>query len=253
MTHGRPYADVSPLLPPPARRLAVIVLCSAVAVLAGGAVLVHGQYSDPLDRRVDLWAMAHLGGHGEALHLVADLGQKVGVTVIIAVICVACLAARRANGAVLAVVGAPVAAVVTEKILKPLAGHLYVNASYPSGHTTSFFALITTVAVLLTGAPASKVRPAVRIAIVATGVLIGCAIGLAVIALGDHRFIDTVGGAAVGIAVVLLVTLLLDLPAGRRLLGLVWPARLARRAPGGAREAAAPPADLSASRGNSCA
>jgi membrane-associated phospholipid phosphatase len=156
--------------------------------------------------------------------LVADLGQKAGVTVIIAIILVACLAARRANGAVLAVAGAPAAAVITEKVLKPLTGHLYLNASYPSGHTASFFALITTVAVLLTGKPASKYRPAARITIVATGVLIGCAIGVAVIALGDHRFIDTVGGAAVGIAVVLIVALLLDLPASRRLLRLPWPA-----------------------------
>jgi membrane-associated phospholipid phosphatase len=224
MRHGWRRRDVSPLLPSPARRLAIIVLCSAVLVLAGGAVLVHDQYADPLDRRVDWWAMAHLGGHGAALHLVADLGQKAGVTVIIAIILVACLAARRANGAVLAVVGAPAAAVVTEKVLKPLAGHLYLHASYPSGHTASFFALITTVAVLLTGKPASKYRPAARITIVATGVLIGCAIGVAVIALGDHRFIDTVGGAAVGIAVVLIVALLLDLPASRRLLRLPWPA-----------------------------
>ena len=223
MTHGWQPRNVSPLLPPAARRLAIILLCSAVLVLAAGAVLVHDQYADPLDRRVDWWAMAHLGGHGEALHLVSDLGQKAGVTVIIAIVFLACLAARRANGAVLAVVGTPAAAVVTEKALKPLTGHLYLNASYPSGHTTSFFALITTVAVLLTGTPASKVRPAVRIAIVATGVLIGCAIGLAVIALGDHRLIDTVGGAAVGIAVVVIVTLLLDLPASRRLLGLPWP------------------------------
>jgi len=218
MTHGRQSSDVSPLLPPPARRCVVIVLFFAIFVLAGGAVLVHNQYADPLDRRVDFWATAHLGGHGEALHLVSDLGQKVGVTVIVAVIFVACLAARRPNGAALVVVGVPAAAVATEKLLKPMAVHLYMNASYPSGHTTSFFALITTVAVLLTGAPASKVRPAVRIAIVTAGVLIGCAIGLAVMALGDHRFIDTVGGAAVGTAVVLIVTLLLELPASRRLL-----------------------------------
>jgi membrane-associated phospholipid phosphatase len=187
-------------------------------------VLVRDGYTDPLDRRVGV-AAARLTGHGETLQLVSDLGQKVEVIVIIAVLCLACLAARRVNGAVLVAVGAPAASVVTEKVLKPLAGHLYMYATYPSGHTTSFFALIATAAVLLAAPPAGRARPALRIAIIATAVLIGCAISLAVVAVGGHHFIDTVGGAAVGIAVVLTATFLLDLPFSRSLLGLAWPAR----------------------------
>lgn len=225
MTRSRQGQYARPLLPDPARRLAVIVLVGALLILAGGAVLVHDEYADPLDRSVGLWAAARLDGQGGALRLVSDLGQKAEVIIIIAIICLACLAMRRVNGAVLAAVSAPAASVVTEKVLKPLAGHLYLYASYPSGHTTGSFALIATTAVLLARRPAGKARRAWRIAIVATAVFIGCAISLAVIGLGDHHFIDTVGGAAVGIAVVLTLTLLLDLPVSRSLLGLAGPGR----------------------------
>jgi hypothetical protein len=221
MTPCRQHQYARPLLPDRARRPAAIALACAGAILAGGAVLVRDGYTDPLDRRVGV-AAARLTGHGETLQLVSDLGQKVEVIVIIAVLCLACLVARRLNGVVLAAVGAPAASVATEKVLKPLAGHLYPYAGYPSGHTASFFALVATVAVLLARPPASRAGSAVRVAIVAVAVLIGCAIGLAVIGLGDHRFIDTVGGAATGVAVVLTATFLLDLPVCRSVLGLAW-------------------------------
>jgi hypothetical protein len=80
--------------------------------------------------------------------------------------------------------------------------------------------MIATAAVLLAGAPAARVRPAARIAIAAVAALIGCAVSIAVVALGEHRVIDTVGGAAVGISVVLTATFLLDLPVSRRVLEL---------------------------------
>jgi membrane-associated phospholipid phosphatase len=215
------------LLPDQARHPVGIVLGCAALILAAGAVFVHDQYADPLDRWVGSWATSHLAQHSRALQLLADVGQKVQVVVIVAVIVLLCLAARRVNGAVLAAVSTPTAAVATEKVLKPLAGHLYSYAAYPSGHATSVFAMIATAAVLLAGAPA-RVRRSVRIAIVAVAVLIGCGVSIAVIGLGEHHVIDTIGGAAVGIAVVLTATFMLDLPASRRLLGL---APLRRRVP----------------------
>jgi len=229
LTHFRQRQNACPLLSQWARRPAAIVLGCAVLILAGGAALVRDQYNDPIDREVGLWAASRLTGHGRTLQLVSDLGQKAAVIVIVAVICLACLAARRVNGAVLAAVSAPAASAATEKVLKPLAGHLYRYASYPSGHTTSFFALVATTAVLLAGPPNSqspRTPRILRVMIVAAGGLVGCAVGLAVIGLGDHRFIDTVGGAAVGIAVVLTATFLLDLPVSRHLFALVTPARL---------------------------
>ncbi len=217
------HAD--PLLPDQARRPAGIVLGCAALILAAGAVFVHDQYADPLDRWVGSWATSHLAQHSGTLQLLADVGQKVQVVVIVGVIVLLCLATRRVNGAVLAAISTPAASVATEKVLKPLAGHLYSYAAYPSGHATSVFAMIATAAVLLAGAPA-RVRRSVRIAIVAVAVLIGCGVSIAVIGLGEHHVIDTVGGAAVGIAVVLATTFLLDLPVSRRVLEL---ARLGRR------------------------
>jgi len=256
MTHPRQRRPARPLLSAGARRPAAVVLACAVLVLAGGAVLVHDQYADPLDRWVSESVVTRLAGHGKTLQLVSDLGQKADVIVIIAVICLACLAARRLNGVVLAAAAAPAASVVTEKVLKPLAGHLYPYASYPSGHTTSVFALVATIAVLLAGPPSgntARMPPTLRVTIVAAAVLVGCAVGVAVIGLGDHRFIDTVGGAAVGVAVVLTGTFVLDLPVSRSLLSLAWPGRLPSapvdadagpepRAPGRAGDTSARPA-----------
>jgi membrane-associated phospholipid phosphatase len=217
-----------PLLPHQARRPAGLVLGCAGLILASGAVFVRHQYGDPLDQRSDSWAISHLGQHSKALQLLADLGQEVQVIVIIAIMVAACLAARRRSGAVLAAVSTPAAAAATDKVLKPLADHLYSYATYPSGHATSVFAMIATAAVLLADPPEGRVRPSVRLWIVAGAVLIGCGVSIAVIGLGEHRVIDTVGGAAVGIAVVLMATFLLDLPASRRLLEL---ARLGSRDP----------------------
>ena len=214
----RPHQSVRPLLPTSTRRPAALVLGGAVLALAAGALCVHDKYADPLDRRVGSWVAGRLGGHGRSLQLVADLGQKVQVIVIVAAMIAACVAVRRVNGAVFAAASTPAAAIATEKVLKPLAGHLYSYASYPSGHATSIFALVATAAVLLAGPPA-RIRPALRIVIVAVAVLIGCAVSVAVIGLGDHHLIDTIGGAAVGIAVVLAAAFLLDLPVSQRLLG----------------------------------
>jgi membrane-associated phospholipid phosphatase len=222
MTYGRQRQYARPLLSAPARRPAGIALACAVLISAGGALLVHDAYADPVDRGVDRLA-ARLGDHAETLRLVADLGQKVAVIVIIAVMVLTCLAARRVNGAALAAVGAPAASVATEEALKPLADHLYVFSTYPSGHTTGCFALVATAAVLLLGHAPSGARSALPIAVVVITVLIGCAVGVALIGLGDHRLIDVVGGAAVGVAVVLTTAFLLDLPVSRRMLALAWP------------------------------
>jgi membrane-associated phospholipid phosphatase len=184
---------------------------------------VHAQYGDPVDRWASAWAASHLGDYTGLFRLLADLGQKIEVIVIITAMIVACLAAGRVNGAVLAAVSTPAAAVATEKVLKPVASHLAPYASYPSGHTTSVFALIATASVLLAWPARTSGRPALWLAILAVAVLAGCAVCLAVVGLGEHHVIDTVGGAAVGVAVVLTAALIIDLPVSRRLLRLRAP------------------------------
>lgn len=207
-----------PLLSARARRPAGLVLTGAALTLAAGTLFVHAQYSDPFDRWAGSWASSHLGGYSGQLRLVAELGQKFPVIVIMAAMISACLASGRVNGAVLAAVSTPAAVVATEKVLKPMASHLAPYAAYPSGHATSVFALIATAAVLSAWPARTRGRPALRFAILAAAVLVGCAVCIAVIGLGEHHPIDTVGGAAVGVAVVLTATFLLELPFSRRLL-----------------------------------
>jgi membrane-associated phospholipid phosphatase len=215
-----PRQQNHPLLPARARRPVGLVLAVAALTLAVGALFVHAQYSDPLDRWASSWAGSHLGGYSGQLRLVADLGQKVDVIVIIAAMILACLAAGRVNGAVLAAIATPTAAVATEKVLKPMASHLAPFATYPSGHATSVFALIATLAVLLAWPARARGQLALWFAVLAATVLVGCGVCLAVIGLGEHHLIDTVGGAAVGVAVVLTAAFVIDLPASRRLLRL---------------------------------
>jgi membrane-associated phospholipid phosphatase len=207
-----------PLLPAPARRPVALVLAGAALTLAVGALFVRDQYADPLDRWAASWAASHLSGYDGPLRLVADLGQKIQAIVVIVAMILACLAARRVNGAVLAAVSTPAAAVVTEKVLKPIASHLNPHASYPSGHTTSVFALIATAAVLLAWPTRTSGRPRLWLAVLAPAVLVGCAVCVAVIGLGEHHLIDAIGGAAVGVAVVLAAAFVLDLPASLKLL-----------------------------------
>jgi membrane-associated phospholipid phosphatase len=233
----RPPSRIACLLPASARRTASIVLvCSALITAVGGYACARGAYGDPIDGPVDSWMVTHLGSHGHVLQLAADLGQPLQVAVVTIVLILACLAGRQLNGAVLAAISVPVAGLLTEDVLKPLVNESY--AAYPSGRTTGAFALIAIISVLLAQPSRWMPHRDRRIAVVAAAVLIGCAVCVATVGLGDHHFTDTVGGAAVGTGVVLTATFLLDLPVVRSLLALAYPGL--RRAAVRAQEAEGP-------------
>lgn len=208
----------TPLLPARARRPAALVMavCAAVTVVLG-ALYWHSSRPGFPNQAIDSWLTRHLSGHTRALILVHDLGQPVQVAIIGLVIALACLAFRRINGALLTVISLPLAAVLTEKVLKPLFDHrLGGSPDYPSGHTCATFALATIITVLLLNPASSRPRPAVRIAVVVIAALAGCAVGVAMIGLGFHYFTDTIGGAAVGIGVVLATAFGIDMLETRR-------------------------------------
>lgn len=212
---------VNALLPASARRRAGIVLAGCAFVTAvGGYVCSRGRYGDPLDGPIDAWIIAHLGEYGRALQLAVDIGQPAQVAVLTTILILACLTARRINGAILAALSVPVAGVLTEKVLKPLVHESY--AAYPSGRATGAFALITIVAVLLARPSRSTLQSGWRLSVVAASLLVGCAVCVAAVGLNDHHFTDTVGGAAVGTGVVLTTTFLLDLPVVRNKLALAY-------------------------------
>jgi len=209
------------LLPASQRWPAAAVAAVCVTVTGVLAVSVaHQSRADGLDAAVDARIKAGLRGHHVLLTVLPRLGNPMPVTVLTVVLAVACLATRRWRGAVLAGAAALVSGMLTEWVLKPAVGRLALGwLSFPSGHATNTFALAAICAVLLAG-PSRPPLPAVlRSFLALTAIAAAAAVSAAMVALGFHYFSDIIGGAAVGIATVLLTALILDrcrLPAGTR-------------------------------------
>jgi membrane-associated phospholipid phosphatase len=206
---GRPAAR--PLLSD-AARLPAAVLVAACAGVTGllGALLGHGKHADRVDTAVDAGIKAGLAGHHQLLEGLARLGDQPTIIVMTAAAVLVCLRRRWYRGAALAAISVPAAAVITEKLLKPLVGRTLLGfLSFPSGHATGTFALATAIMVLLAGA--TRTPRAVRAAIAAAALAVAAAVAVAMIALGFHYFTDAVAGAAVGTGTVLATALLLDL------------------------------------------
>jgi len=207
-----------PLLSASARRWAWALLgCCAVLVAALGVLFAHQTTADSFDRAVDSPVISSLGGHQDLALWLAAAGSSIPATVLCAAIVIACLLARRPNGAVLAAVGLLAAAGLNDGLLKHLVHRTYLGLlSYPSGHTAATFALATAVAVLCLGAQRPAPAGPLRLVIPALACLLGIAVAVGVIALQWHYFTDTVAGAALGIGVTCGLALILDLPTVRR-------------------------------------
>ena len=216
---------VQALIPDGARRPAAIgAACCLVLVAVLGVLAAHKSGGNAVDRPIDSWLVGHLAAHDRAMSDITNLGQRPEVTVFTAVIVLACLAARRINGAVLAVISVVVAVGLTEYVLKPLV-HETLGSSlvYPSGHTSVIFALIGVVGVLML--TPQRPQPRVRLLILLGLVLVGCIVAVALTAIQYHYFTDTIAGAGVGVGVVLGTALLLDTSFVRRVLEVAWPGR----------------------------
>jgi membrane-associated phospholipid phosphatase len=212
---GQGSADrLLPLLPAAARRpAAVIAGCCAVLTLVLAVLVAHTSGPGTLDRGADHWLITHLASHHRAMVLLMDLGEPAQAAIIAVAIIAACLAVRRLNGAALTVISYPVAAGLTELVLKPAVGRsLGPFTVYPSGHTSRAVALATIIAVLLIRPAATRRRQALRLTAIAACALLSAGVAVAMISLQFHYFTDTVGGAAVSIAVVLATTFPLDRP-----------------------------------------
>lgn len=214
---SRPAAR--PLLPGSARlpAAALVAACAVLtALLAAG--LGHGRHTDRVDAVLDAGVRAGLAGHHKLLEVLARPGDLPAISGMTAVLILACLLRRWYRGAALLALSIPAAAVITERLLKPLVGRTLLGfLSFPSGHATGTFALATAIAVLLAGT--RRVPRAVRIAAAVIAFAVAAAVAAAMIALGFHYFTDAVAGAAVGTGTVLATALVLDL------LMLVWRSR----------------------------
>ena len=213
--------DVAPSDRPPAgvaaiagraRRRAVALLAACVAVTAVlGCAFADQSRPDWLDAAVDARLHAGSGGFDSLLAGLADLGTLLLTTLMTLALVLACLAARRWGGAVLAAVAEPAASSLTEFVLKPAIGRTSGGSlSFPSGHATAMVALAGVCVLLIGHPPRPGLTGAVRLMLAVAAALVATAVAAAMVALGRHYFTDVVGGAATGTGMVLACAVVLD-------------------------------------------
>jgi membrane-associated phospholipid phosphatase len=202
------------LLPGRLRRLAVILLLAWIAILV---VLVlhfvgHGEPGS-LDSAIDPPIMKYWRD-SMLRHRLSDLGALGPVALLSLALAVACAVARRWSGAVLAAVAAPAATGFTGYVLRPYVGGP-LGQIFPSKHAAGVFALAAVCVVLLASPPRQRLPNTFRLLLAFVALALAAAGAVSVVADGEHTFTDALAGAAVGTAVVLICTLLLDLTASR--------------------------------------
>ena len=197
---------------------AVVVACVAVVTALGVHYAGHTA-AGPLDASVDHWIQARVGITSVPLTVLTWLGDPVEVTLITIAATLGCVLARWWRGAVLALLAAPVSAVLTEDVFKPLIGRTIGGAQFapdghlvsvavlsmPSGHTTAVFTLATLAAVLL-----FRRGDRLRYLLIAAVYVLAAAVGVAMIAQNFHYFTDVISGAAMGTGTVLTGALAID-------------------------------------------
>ncbi|MEP7024711.1 MAG: phosphatase PAP2 family protein [Actinomycetota bacterium] len=201
-----------------AQATAIVVLAASTGVtVALGALFFHQHHPSGLDVAIDGHIKSVLGSHPRFVLDVVNLGQHAPVAIATIALTVACLAARRWRGALLAAVTTPAAAVLTDHLLKQLSGRTYGIGSltYPSGHATVSFTLAAVVALLLLGPQRPRIPAAPRVLAVLAVYAVCAAQAVCLVAINFHYFTDTIGGAGTGTAVVMAAALVLDFP-GRR-------------------------------------
>jgi membrane-associated phospholipid phosphatase len=205
------------LLPGQLHRLAIGLLAGCVAVTAGlGLAFARDHQPDGLDAAADRSITGVLHEAPRLITWVSEIGNEAPTFAAAALLVLACLAARRWSGAVLAAASPLAASVLTEYLLKPLIGRTdQAGLSFPSGHATGMFALAGVCLVLLAHPPGGRVPGPVRAALAVLTVLLASAVSLAMVARGFHYLTDAVAGAAVGLGVAVAGALILDLATSR--------------------------------------
>lgn len=182
----------------------VVGLFGVAAVLVEGAHVAHRPVAGALDR----WLQGVIPGSHAAAYVEVTKLRYPWVVVVVAVLLAAVSLRRDWPRSVACLVGPPLAVFVGEEFIKPLVGRTLGGAlSYPSGSTTGAAALAT--AAILAVPPRWK-----RVTVFLAG---GYALwmAVAVVALRWHFPTDSLGGAVLGIGVVLMVDAVTHLASGR--------------------------------------
>jgi len=206
------------------RRSAASLLVACIAITAGLVAYLAGQNGLAWpNASFDPWIQAEMGHFPFLLRWLPDVGTLRPVTLMTLALMAVGAATRNWLGAVLAGLAEALAVGLTEYVLKPYVGG-HIDQAFPSGHAVSMFALATSCAVLLAEPPHGthgrrilaflKFR-AVRLLLVLLALLLAAAVSAAQVAVAAHAVTDTVGGAAVGVGVVLACAFALDLVTGQ--------------------------------------
>ncbi len=181
-----------------------IGLLGLAAVALEGALVAHRPVAGVLDR----WLQGVIPGSHAAAYVDVTWFRYPWVVVVGAVVLAAVCLRRDPARAIACLIGPPLAVVLGQEVIKPLVGRtLGGTLTYPSGSTTGAAALA--IAAILAVPPRWKWVTAV----LAVGYALWMTI--AVVALRWHFPTDSLGGAVLGVAVVLVVDAASHLVGGR--------------------------------------
>lgn len=174
----------------------MLVLAAGLLLLAVLLGLVR-QRPTSVDSALADGLGSGLGGQEDLLRLLVLPSEPVVLLPAVALIAGLCALQRRWPDAALALIGPAVAVGLNSWVLKPLFGWLSDDRlAYPSGHTASLVAVATVLAVLARDGLATWVAATV-------GFVLTAAAGAGMVVLGYHHPGDVLGGALVGLSVVL--------------------------------------------------
>jgi membrane-associated phospholipid phosphatase len=210
----------------------VTALCIAVVALLG-AHYAHDYRAGRLDSGIDRRLRYHLRSHIVLLNHLVDVAPAVLVLVCLVMV-VGFATHGRPRAALLTVFGPGVAIGLTEVVLKPLVGRrLRGGLSFPSGHTTGAVATAVVLVVFLLGPSRPMMRLGFRLLLCLVAAACAVIVATALVGAGDHYATDTLGGLCTAIAVVLVVSFLIDTIGGSNLgveIGAAAPNERSRRA-----------------------
>jgi len=152
---GPGRSATQPLLPGTGSPLAMAIVVACVLVTAVQPVwLRHGMETGWLNEAIDAEVQASLARHPLSLAVLVSPGEPVPATAMAAALALVCVLRRYYRGAVLVAISVPLAAALTELVLKPLIGWTPWGNPFLSGHVTTMAALATALTVLPASTPA---------------------------------------------------------------------------------------------------
>ena len=199
------------------RTWAGALIVVGVVVTAGLGVHYANQH-DPgrIDVSMDSRLQRLLGDHRRTLGHIITLADPRNVAIACVAIGALFFWRGRRRLALLSLLGPLVTVALTDLVLKPLINRRFLGKlSFPSGHTAASVAIATVVVVGLLGASGPAWPAVARWLVVVAVAAIALVVAVSLVAAGYHYATDTIGGAALAIAVVMASALAIDGAADR--------------------------------------